>query len=151
MKINVRSMAARVASLVLLALASLDAASSAQTPAKSLKDELVGHWQLVSIVINGNTPYGADPQGSMFLDAGGHYSVIVITGGRARSISYYGTYTVNDADDSMTMHIDGSNRADFAGRDVKRVISLSGDEMIVADQTASGAAGSTKLTWKRSN
>lgn len=151
MKINVRSMAARVASLAILALALLDAASSAQTPAKSLKDEVVGHWQLVSISINGNTPYGANPQGSMFLDAGGHYAVIVITGGRARSISYYGTYTVNDADDSMTMHIDGSNRADFAGHDVKRVISVSGDEMIVANATASGAAGPTKLTWKRAN
>jgi hypothetical protein len=65
--------------------------------------------------------------------------------------AYYGTYTVSDADASMTMHVDGSNHANEVGRDVKRVISLNDDEMIVANQNPSGAAGSTKLTWKRSN
>ena len=90
MKIKARSIAACVASLIILALASIDATLFAQTPTKSLKDQLVGHWQLVSVSVNNTTPYGANPQGSMFFDAGGHYSVIVVTAGKARNVSYFG-------------------------------------------------------------
>ena len=59
-----------MASLVILALASIGATSFAQTPTKSLEDQLVGHWQLVWVCITNSTPYGANPQGCMFLDAG---------------------------------------------------------------------------------
>jgi Lipocalin-like domain len=134
--------------LLLLAVASLTAAL-AQAPAKSLKDQLVGHWQLLSISINNVTPYGLNPQGSMILDADGHYSVIVISDGGARSISYYGTYTVNDADGSMTMHIDGSTRAKTDGHDEKRVVTLSGDALTVANPPS--GHGSILLNWKRSS
>ncbi|MGD0025366.1 MAG: hypothetical protein ABSC37_12215 [Xanthobacteraceae bacterium] len=158
MKITARGIVACV-SLVILALASIGATSFAQTPTKSLKDQLVGHWQLVSVTVNGRTPYGdtphsATPQGSMFLDAGGHYSVIVISTGNARSISYFGTYTVDDTDNSITMHIDASSGAN-AGRDVKRQVTFSGDELIVANQppaqTPAGPLGGVKLTWKQAN
>jgi hypothetical protein len=154
MKIAVRGIVACVSSLIILALASIATSSSAQTPAKSLKDQLVGHWQLVSVAINDRTPYAADPQGSMFLDASGHYSVIVISVGEARSISYFGTYTVNDADKSMTMHVDassGGSGVKAAGRDEKRLITFSGDHLIVANQTPSGAPGPVKVTWKEAN
>ncbi len=105
------------------------------------QDQLVGHWRLVSISIGDAQPYGANPQGSMFLDAGGHYSVIVVTGGGASSISYFGTYTVDDADGSMTMHIDASSRAGAAGRDEKRLVTLSGDELIVENREAGPLPG----------
>ena len=116
MNIKARGTVACVASLIFLALASIATAALAQTPGKSLKDQLVGHWQLVSVTIKDATPYGANPQGSMFLDADGHYSVIVLSAGNAQNISYFGTYTVNDADSSMTMHIDGSSRASHSRR-----------------------------------
>jgi hypothetical protein len=151
MNIKARSIVACVSSFVILALASIATTSLAQTPAKSIKDQLVGHWQLVSVIINGNEPYGANPQGSMFLDAGGHYSVIAITAGKARSISYFGTYTVNDADSSMTMHVDASSGANAAGRDEKRIVTFSGDDLTVANQKFAGSVGGIKLTWKRSN
>jgi hypothetical protein len=149
MNIIARSIVACVSSLIILA--AIAATSFAQTPGKSLKDQLVGHWQLVSIIINGNAPYGATPQGSMFLDAGGHYSVIVISGGNARNISYFGTYTVNDDDSSMTMHIDTSTLANATGRDERRLVTFSGDELIVQNQKSAGPMGTIKLTWKRLN
>jgi hypothetical protein len=149
MNIIARSIVACVSSLIILA--AIAATSFAQTPGKSLKDQLVGHWQLVSIIINGNAPYGATPQGSMFLDAGGHYSVIVISGGNARNISYFGTYTVNDADSSMTMHIDASTLANATGRDENRLVTFSSDELIVQNQKSAGPMGTIKLTWKRLN
>src|SRR6202043_182274 len=113
---------------------SFGATSFAQTPAQSLKDRLVGHWQLVSVSVNNAEPYGASPQGSMFLDAGGHYSVIVITGGAAKSISYFGTYIVNDAEGSMTMHIDASSLANAVGREEARFVAFSDGELVVANQ-----------------
>ena len=91
MNIKTRGAVAGVASLVFLALASIASGALAQTPGKALKDQLVGHWRLVSVSVNGAAPYGLDPAGSMFLDAGGHYSVIVVTAGNARNIAYFGT------------------------------------------------------------
>jgi hypothetical protein len=124
--------------------------SLAQAPTPSIKDQLVGSWQLESITINNIVPYGANPQGSMIFTADGHYSVIVLSNGGARNISYFGTYTVDAAGNTVTMHIGGSTRAKADGRDQKRVVTLSGDELIVANPPSSGR-GSIKLTWKRSS
>jgi len=74
----------------------------------------------------------------------------VISDGGARSISYCGTYTVNDADGMITMHVEGSTRAKTDGRDEKRVATLSGDALTVANLPSSGH-GSIKLNWKRSS
>ena len=153
MKITARGIMACVSLLVILAQASIATPSLAQTPRRSLKDELVGHWQLVSVAVNGTAPYGANPLGSMFIDSGGHFSVIVISAGDARSISYFGTYTVDDADKSVTIHVEGStggSGVNAAGRDLKRLVTLSGEELIVANDTPSGP-GALKLTWKKAN
>jgi hypothetical protein len=151
MNIKVRGVVACVSSLIILALVSFAMTAGAQTPGKSLKDQVVGHWQLVSVSIGGNDPYGDKPQGSMFLDAAGHYSVIVLGGGEANTIAYFGTYTINDADSAMTLHIDGSSRPNADGRDLKRIVTFSGDELITDTPPSVGRTGTVKLTWKRSN
>ena len=151
MNIKTRGAIAGAASLVFLALASIASGALAQTPAKPLKDQLVGHWRLVSVSVNGATPYGPDPAGSMFLDAGGHYSVIVITAGSARNIAYFGTYTVDDSESSITMHVDATATGAGARPDVKRLVTLSGDELIVANQKGPGSGRSLELTWKQQN
>lgn len=148
MKLRPRAAAACMLSLVILLLSSAIAPSLAQSPAKSIKDQLVGHWQLVSVTVNGNMPYGANPQGSMFLDAEGHYAIIVVSDGKARSISYFGTYTVNDADNSMTLHVDASSRARGDGHDQKRMVTFNGDELIQQTPPSSSTVGSIKLIWK---
>ena len=128
--------------------------AAAQSAAPSLTPKLVGHWQLVAVSVNGGQPYGASPQGSMFLDAAGHFSVIVISTGDARNIAYFGTYAVNDAGGSMTMHIDGStggSGVSASGRDLKRLVALNGDELTVSNAMPSGAAGAIRLTWKRAD
>ena len=147
-KFRARAAAACMSSLMILMLSAAIAPSPAQTPAKSIKDQLVGHWQLVSVTVNGNMPYGANPQGSMFLDAEGHYAIIVVSDGKARSISYFGTYTVNDADNSMTLHVDASSRARGDGHDQKRMVTFNGDELIQQTPPSSSTVGSIKLIWK---
>jgi hypothetical protein len=151
MNIAARGILTSLFSLIILAMPSIAATALAQAPAKSLKDHLVGHWQLVSVSINGDQPYGSAPQGSMFLDAGGHYSVIVITGGNARNLSYFGTYTVNDADSSMTMRVEASNQTNAVGRDQTRLVSFNADQLIVSSQRSRGPLGPVKLTWKQAN
>ncbi len=150
MKIAARRIGACVSLLLGLALMS---PASAQSAAKSLKDQLVGHWQLVSVTVNGGTPYGAAPQGSMFLDAAGHVSVIVISDGGARNIAYFGTYTIDDADKTMSLHVDGSSggAGNASGRTFKRSVQVQGNEMVIANQTPAGAPGKLKETWKQAN
>jgi hypothetical protein len=144
-------LARRIPACVLsLLIASLVSASSAQSPAKSLKDQLIGHWQLVAVTINGQAPYGANAKGSMFLDAGGHYSIVVVTAGEAKSIAYFGNYTVDDAGSLVTFHVDASSRANGAERDQTRLAALAGDELTLASQKP-GPIGGARLTWKLAN
>jgi hypothetical protein len=123
--------------------------AAAQAQASSLKDQLAGQWQLVSISINDAAPYGASPTGSMLFDAGGHYSIIVLTDGGARNIAYYGTYTVDEAGKTVTLHVTGSTRAKADGRDQKHVMTVTGDQLV--DDRPLGRKGSVKMTWKRAS
>jgi hypothetical protein len=150
MKISARGFAAFELLLVMLLLA-FAGATHAQT-SKSLKEQLVGHWQLASISVNDSTqPYGTDPQGSMFADAAGHYAVIVISSGGARNVSLFGTYAVDDANGSVTLHVDASNLTDAVGQDVKRFVALNGDELTVTSRRGAGPVGRVTMIWKRAN
>ena len=154
MKFTARSMIVSLSLLVALTMVVLTTASHAQAPAKSLKEALAGHWQLVSVTANERTPYGANPHGSMFLDAAGHFSIIVVSDGDARSVAYFGTYAVNEADKLMTLHLEesvGGGSPNAAGRDLKRLLALNGDELTMQNQTPAGTPGNIKLTWKQAN
>jgi hypothetical protein len=143
MNTKARNVVACGSLLISLGLAT---ASIAQTQPNPIKDQLVGDWQLVSVSLDHTAPYGEAPKGNMTFDAGGHFSVIVISAGQAKNISYYGTYTVNGADNSMVIHIDGSSLSHTIGHDLKRVVAFSGDEL-----TVQSANGGVKMTWKRAS
>ena len=152
MRIAARGVTLSLFLCVVLAMMLLASPSSARK--KTLKEALVGHWQLVSVSVNGRTPYGADPHGSLFLDDAGHFSVIVVSDGNARSLAYFGTYTINAAEKSMVIHIEdsaGGGTPNAAGRELKRLFTLSGDELSVQNELATGDPGAVKLTWKRAN
>ena len=150
MKISARGLVSGAPLLVGLVLMS---SALAQSAATSLKQQLVGHWQLVSVALGDGTPYGAAPQGSMFLDAEGHLSVIVISDGGARSISYFGTYTVDDTAKLMTIHVDGSSggSGNTSGRSFKRLLQLQGNELVMTNKAPANAPGVIKQTWKQAN
>jgi hypothetical protein len=152
MRIAARGVTLSLCLFVILAMAFVATPSSARK--KSLKDALIGHWQLVSVSVNGRTPYGADPHGSLFLDDAGHFSVIVVSDGNARSLAYFGTYTINSAAKSIEIHIEdsaGGGTPNAAGRELKRLFKLSGDELSVQNELATGDAGDVTVTWKRAN
>jgi len=124
-------------------------AAAAETP--TLASRLVGHWSLVSVAIGDQKPYGADPKGSMFFDAAGHYAIIVVGVGGAGAIAYFGEYTVDEAAAAVSLHVDASNRAGAAGRDEKRLAQLDGDELTLRNDHASHSLGGVTLVWKRAN
>jgi len=139
------------AAVALLAAAS-GYPAAAQDPDNAYRNQLIGRWQLVSIAVDNEMPYGANPKGTMFADAAGHFSVIVISTGKANSVSFFGTYTINP-DRTVTTHITantGGAGVNIAGSDLKRILSLNGDELTVRDDTPSGP-GAIKVVWKRAD
>jgi hypothetical protein len=142
MKTIVRRLLAPLAMALLVA-----GAAAAET--SMLASRLVGHWSLVSVAIGDQKPYGADPKGSMFLDAAGHCSVIVAGAGGVGAIAYFGEYTLDEAAGAITLHIDASTRAAAAGRDEKRLAQLDGDTLTLRSDRTSRGLGAVTLVWKR--
>jgi hypothetical protein len=65
------------------------------------------------------------------------------------SLAYFGTYSVNEADKSYTVRIEGSSFPNQNGTDGKRIVtSLTGDELKVTNP-ARLAGGQILTVWKR--
>jgi hypothetical protein len=87
----------------------------------------------------------------MFLDAAGHYSVVVVGAGGAGAIAYFGDYKLDEAAGAITLHIDASTRAAAAGRDEKRLVQLDGDQLTVESDRSAQSLGAVTLVWKRAD
>jgi hypothetical protein len=128
---------------------------SAVSQTKSLKDQLVGTWTVVSweqVRPDGSKfhRFGANPKGMQVFDANGNFIVLfarpdlpklasanpstptpeeakAIVGG---AIGYYGTYTVDDAAKVVTLHIAASSFPNQVGVGQKRTVtSITSDEL----------------------
>ena len=145
--------------MTMLGLALLPANVVAQQ--KTLKEQIIGTWTFVSST---NTSpdgskydaWGANPKGATIYDANGHYAFMIVrsdlpkVADRAKttpeqgqaivvgSIAYYGTYTVDEASKTVTLHVEGSTFAAFNGTDQKRIVkSISADEMTTLNPATS--------------
>jgi Lipocalin-like domain len=64
------------------------------------------------------------------------------------SISYFGTYTVDEGAKTLTFHIEGCSFPNWIGTDQKRSFTLANDEMTWS--VASGSSGKPiRAVWKR--
>jgi hypothetical protein len=146
-----------------------------QTLAQSAQDSLVGTWVLVSIYIEGPDgsrfdPFGANPTGILNMDGNGRISVQFIGSDLPkfasndrldgtveenkavvqRILSYFGTYSVSEADHSLNIHIESSSFPNWKGADQKRFLAVREDEMKWINPTVSSGPGFTGHTvWKR--
>ena len=154
-----------------LGLAMLPGGAIAQT--KSLKDQLVGTWIFVSST---NTradggkydPWGANPKGTTIYEANGRYAFMLMRSdlpkfadrskttpeeGKAvvqGSIAYYGSYTVDEASKTVTLHVEGSTVSALNGTDQKRIIkSISADEMNTLNPVTSDGGTPADTIYKR--
>jgi hypothetical protein len=139
--------------------------------AQTAKD-LVGAWVPVSNVADQGgvkvEPYGPNPQGMLIFDANGRYGLILsrsdvpkfAANSRTKgtdaenkavvqgTISHFGRYTVNEADKSITFHIESSTYPNFNGVEQKRPFTLAGDELTYTVPGFSGG-GTATSSWKR--
>jgi hypothetical protein len=140
---------------------------------KTLKEQLVGTWALVSVLntaANGakSELFGPNPKGLMVFDSNGHFSLVTMRpdlpkfgiNNRATgtadenkavvqgSIAYFGSYTVNEADKSYTLHVEGATFPNWAGTNQKRALSISRDELTFIN-SAGSAGGSNEVKYKR--
>jgi hypothetical protein len=115
---------------------------------KTLKQQIQGPWSFVSC--NNTTAKGEkadycanNPKGILILAGNGNYAVTIIAGGRKDAeapgvASNFGTWSVNEADKTLTRHFVGANTPAIEGKDSKLNISLSGEEMRLTGDAIDG-------------
>ena len=125
---------------------------------ETLQRQLVGTWKLISAEdVDPKTgkwiPYtfGNPPSGYFIYDATGHASIQIMTTPPVKIatpdsptpdealaifngyIAYYGTYTVDDV--NISVQVEGAWDPTQVGTDQARPYELSGDSLIIGDQT----------------
>ena len=138
--------------LLCLAMGLSSGASLAQQ--RLIKEQLVGTWTLVSsdqVRPDGSKlrQLGANPKGINVFDANGRFFLMMASADNLRmasndrsmtkseedgliveSIAYYGTYTLNEEVNVISLHLDASTFPNQVGTDQKRTItSLTADEL----------------------
>src|SRR6202171_6472845 len=106
---------------------------------KSLKEQIQGPWSLASC--NSTTAKGEktaycanNPRGILILAGNGNYASTTIAGGRKDAdapgiAANFGTWSVNEADKTLTLHPVGARNPTIEGKDIKLNISLNGEEL----------------------
>lgn len=165
-----------LAATSLLLLAALLPSHEAGAKEKSLKDQLMGTWTLVlvdNVLPDGSRVrlYGAEPQGLLMFDGKGRYSLQILRAGRARfassdknqgtpeenqatvrgTNSHFGRYAVNEAEHTLTFHIDHASFPNWEGTEQRRAFALTGDELkySVPAPTTGGTGTIGEVQWRR--
>jgi hypothetical protein len=145
----------RLALTVLVGVVFAVGALSSAFAQKSLKDQLIGTYTPVSVenvAKDGSRrqEFGPRPNGIYIFEPDGHYAVMLMVADLPKYASndrmlgtaeenkatvqgilvFFGTYSVNDADRSIMLHVDGSSYPNINGADRKFAITkLTGDEL----------------------
>jgi hypothetical protein len=163
---------AAVTCLVLLLRAGNATAQQSSAPAQQ---QFVATWSLVSIHYvekDGREveAFGPDAKGMLFFDAGGRFATQVMAANRPRFasnnrmigtpeenkavsqgvVAYFGTYTVDESNHVVTLHIEQSSFWNWNGTDQQRRFAFTGDELrYTAASSTANPAESAELVWKR--
>jgi hypothetical protein len=149
-------------------------AGDAVAQQKPLKEQLVGTWSIVST--DNTRPdgtkfqlFGPNPNGILVLDGNGRTAFMLMSSGRPKfasnnrntgspeenkatvqgSIAFFGTWSVNEADKTITTRIEASTFPNQEEQDQKRIItSVTADELrYINPATTTGDKAET--VWKR--
>ena len=157
-------------SMSLMTAVGLAVAAGSAAGAPIDKRQLVGTWVLVS-----NTPTSPNARtfgpndGVAIFEANGRFALSLVRSDLPKiasnnrdtgtpdenkaivqgSIAYFGTYSVSEADGTVTLHIERSTFPNWNGTDQKRlIISLTSNEFKYTNPAAS-VGGTAELAWKR--
>lgn len=139
---------------------------------QSVKEQLVGTWTLLSWEQKKGDGtkverYGTSPKGIAFFDTGGRYIITVMRSDRAKyasnalwqgtpeenketadgTITYFGTYSLSEADSSIAIHVEGSSFPNWNGMDQKRLVAIRGDQLTLTVRPPGGDL--VDVIWKR--
>ncbi|MGJ7915354.1 lipocalin-like domain-containing protein [Massilia sp. LXY-6] len=142
---------------------------------KSLKEQIVGTWTYVSVdnirPDGSRVPlFGPAPQGRVMFDRNGNYVLMTSRSGQPKfasgnrnqgtndeykavaqgSIAHFGRYEVNEADKTLTFHIEASTFPNWNGIEQKRPFSINRDELKWVTPAAS-SGGSAEVVLKRTH
>jgi hypothetical protein len=157
------------------ALALVLTVSPAGAQQKTLREQIVGTWNFVIaevVAADGKKsfPFGETPTGILIFTAGGQFAQIHVASDvpkiasnnrltgtpdeyatiMRRSISLFGTYTVNEEKKTVTFKIVSSTYPNFAGEAQERTIDkLTADEFVNTNPNVAGGRGRATNIYKR--
>jgi len=163
-----------VVSGLVIALAAVAASPSAL--AQATEDQLVGGWQLVSLVNQDAgrkmEPFGPNPTGYAVFEKNGNFVQFfsqsgsrkkIVSGNRLKTtpeeseevahatLAYFGTWKLVDPKTGeISQHIIGSSFPNWIGEDMKRFMNVKGDSLTVTTPTTALGSGKNTSTYKRS-
>ena len=164
----------RTIAAAMLALA-LSAGAAAAQPAKSLKDQIVGTWNFVVAEITApdgkkSFPFGETPKGILIFTPDGRFAQIHVASDvpriasnnrmtgtpeeyaaiMRRSLSVFGTYTVDEANKTVTYNIASASFPNWEGEAQTRTIDkLTTEEFVNTNPGVAGGRGSASNSYKR--
>ena len=164
----------RIVAAGVLALA-LSAGTAAAQPAKSLKEQIIGSWDFVVADVTApdgkkSFPFGETPKGILIFTIDGRFAQIHIASDvpriasnnrltgtpeeyaeiMRRSVSLFGTYTVDEAKKTVTFNIVSASFPNYAGEAQTRTIDkLTADELVNTNPSLAGGRGSASNFYRR--
>jgi hypothetical protein len=167
-------MKSRTIAAALFALA-LSAGAAAAQPATSLADQIVGTWNFAVAEVTApdgkkSFPFGETPKGILIFTTDGHFAQIHVAGDvpkiasnnrltatpeeyagiMRRSLSVFGTYTVDETKKTVTYNIVSSSFPNWEGEAQTRTIDkLTEDEFVNTNPGVAGGRGSASNFYRR--
>jgi hypothetical protein len=158
----------------LLGLA-LSAGAAAAQPAKGLKEQIVGTWNFVVAEVvapdgKKSFPFGETPKGILIFTADGRFAQIHVAGDvpriasnnrmsgtpeeyaaiMKRSLSVFGTWTVDEANKTVTYTIVSSSFPNWEGEaQTRNIDKLTDDEFVNTNPNVGGGRGSASNFYRR--
>jgi Lipocalin-like domain len=151
----------------------MTAAEQTGNPTGATAAKLIGTWTLVSETAHQGDkttqPLGPNPQGMMMFDSGGRFIMFIARPGLpkfaagkrdagtpeenkallAGLLAFFGTYSVNDADQVLILHPEASTFPNWNGVDQKRFLKLAGDQQIWTNRTPAIGTEVVEVVWRR--
>lgn len=137
-----------------------------------LKQQLVGAWSLVAQWVEQGDKkverFGQNPKGITIYERNGRFASILMHSDLPKiasnnamtataeenkavvqgSTAFYGTWSVDDKDGTISTRIEGSTYPNWDGHEAKRSVALSGDELKICVPGAQ-IGGTACAVWKR--
>jgi Lipocalin-like domain len=142
-------------------------------PTGTTAAKLIGTWMLVSETAHQGDkttqPLGPDPLGMMMFDHGGRFLMFIARPGLpkfaagkrdagtpeenkavlAGLLAFFGTYSVDEADQVLILHPEASTFPNWNGADQKRYLKLADDQQIWTNRTPAIGAEVVEVVWRR--